>query len=280
VRGYLAYQRQEYDQAEAHFGSALAAFRTRDPMEYVLCVGMLALTRAERGDGLGARAPAREQETLLATTTLGRLPAASVRSTLALTYAALGEAPGGADDFGERMGTPGQFHWFLVDRARAEWALLAGRPREAVGSLQSAAQVAEREELLPELARTHVAWAEAELQLGGRDASALARGHLQRALTIYRSLGCDEAARTARRRLAALPTQPVTVTRGRRAGGLSDREAEVLRMVASGLTNRQVADRLALSESTVAKHLTSIYAKIGVDNRAAATAYAVRHGLA
>ena len=61
--------------------------------------------------------------------------------------------------------------------------------------------------------------------------------------------------------------------------GLTDREVGVLRVVAEGLTNAQVARRLHLSEHTVAAHLRSIFAKIGVARRSAATRYAIEHGL-
>jgi DNA-binding CsgD family transcriptional regulator len=61
--------------------------------------------------------------------------------------------------------------------------------------------------------------------------------------------------------------------------GLTHREAEVLRLLASGLTNRQIAEQLALSVHTVARHVNNVYAKIAARNRADAAAYAVRHGL-
>jgi DNA-binding CsgD family transcriptional regulator len=61
---------------------------------------------------------------------------------------------------------------------------------------------------------------------------------------------------------------------------LSEREAEVLKLVAAGLTNAQVAQRLFLSPRTVNAHLTSIYGKLGVSSRSAATRFAVEHGLA
>jgi class 3 adenylate cyclase len=63
-------------------------------------------------------------------------------------------------------------------------------------------------------------------------------------------------------------------------GGLSAREIEVLRLVAEGLTDAQVAERLFLSRRTVNQHLRSIYNKLGVSTRAAATRFAVEHGLA
>jgi DNA-binding NarL/FixJ family response regulator len=53
----------------------------------------------------------------------------------------------------------------------------------------------------------------------------------------------------------------------------------VLRLVAAGRTNRQVAAELVLSEHTVARHLQNTFGKIGVSSRAAAAAYAVEHGL-
>jgi DNA-binding CsgD family transcriptional regulator len=62
-------------------------------------------------------------------------------------------------------------------------------------------------------------------------------------------------------------------------GGLTGREAEVLRLLAAGMSNRQIACQLSLSENTVAKHLTSIYSKLGVQNRAAAVAFAIRNAL-
>lgn len=63
-------------------------------------------------------------------------------------------------------------------------------------------------------------------------------------------------------------------------GGLSSREVEVLRLVARGLTNRQVADELVISEKTVARHLSNIFTKIDVSSRAAATAWAFTNGVA
>ena len=61
---------------------------------------------------------------------------------------------------------------------------------------------------------------------------------------------------------------------------LSDREVDVLRLVASGQTNREIAESLFLSEKTVARHVANIFLKLDVSNRAAATAYAYSSGLA
>ena len=66
----------------------------------------------------------------------------------------------------------------------------------------------------------------------------------------------------------------------RRAGGLlSGREQAVLRLVAEGLPNKQIAQSLAISERTVKFHLTSLFNKLGADNRAQAVALAVQRGL-
>jgi DNA-binding CsgD family transcriptional regulator len=65
----------------------------------------------------------------------------------------------------------------------------------------------------------------------------------------------------------------------RRLDALSGREREVLRLVVAGARNRQVAATLFLSERTVAHHLTSVYAKLGVASRTEAVALALRAGL-
>jgi DNA-binding NarL/FixJ family response regulator len=60
---------------------------------------------------------------------------------------------------------------------------------------------------------------------------------------------------------------------------LSPREVEVLRLVAAGRTNQQIAGELVLSLFTVNRHVSNIYAKTGAANRAEATAYAAKQGL-
>jgi predicted ATPase/class 3 adenylate cyclase/DNA-binding CsgD family transcriptional regulator len=74
-------------------------------------------------------------------------------------------------------------------------------------------------------------------------------------------------------------SSPTTVSPAPYPDGLTAREVEVLRVVAQGLTNEQVAQRLVISPRTVDTHLTSIYSKIGVSSRAAATRYAIEHHL-
>jgi DNA-binding NarL/FixJ family response regulator len=63
------------------------------------------------------------------------------------------------------------------------------------------------------------------------------------------------------------------------AGGLSAREVQVLRLVATGKTNRAIADELHISEKTVARHVSNIFTKLSLSTRAAATAYAYQHDL-
>ena len=81
----------------------------------------------------------------------------------------------------------------------------------------------------------------------------------------------------------ATPSEPSPASpANERSGALDEltvREVEVLRLVARGLTNEQVAEQLIISSRTVNSHLTSIYAKIGVSSRSAATRYAIEHKL-
>jgi DNA-binding NarL/FixJ family response regulator len=62
--------------------------------------------------------------------------------------------------------------------------------------------------------------------------------------------------------------------------GLSEREVEVLRLIAAGKRNEDIADVLVISPNTVARHVSHIFAKIGAANRAEAASFATRHGLA
>jgi DNA-binding CsgD family transcriptional regulator len=64
-----------------------------------------------------------------------------------------------------------------------------------------------------------------------------------------------------------------------RPAGLSPREIEVLRLIARGLSSREIADRLTLSAKTVRNHTEHIYAKTGAGNRVTASLFAVEHGL-
>ena len=66
----------------------------------------------------------------------------------------------------------------------------------------------------------------------------------------------------------------------RPAAMLSERESEVLRLVAAGLSNKDIAAELHLSAKTVSRHLSNIFTKIGVSSRSAATAFAFEHRLA
>src|SRR5258708_30185006 len=74
-------------------------------------------------------------------------------------------------------------------------------------------------------------------------------------------------------------SSPTTASPLTYPNGLTTREVEVLRLVAQGLTNEQVAQRLVISPRTVDTHLTSIYSKIGVSSRTAAIRYAIEHHL-
>ncbi|HEY7295756.1 MAG TPA: LuxR C-terminal-related transcriptional regulator, partial [Dehalococcoidia bacterium] len=110
--------------------------------------------------------------------------------------------------------------------------------------------------------------------------SAVTRSHalLGEALALYEDLGLKQAATITR----ALLAHESGHRRDRAVypDGLSAREVEVLRLVAAGKTNREVAAALVISEGTVERHVTNLYGKIGARNRAEATSYAHAHGLA
>jgi ATP/maltotriose-dependent transcriptional regulator MalT len=123
-------------------------------------------------------------------------------------------------------------------------------------------------------------------ELGAPYLAARVRGELFQA---YRVLGDAEGAELERRAAAAvferIGARPdlaklELAPAGERPGGLSTRELTVLKLVAEGKTNKVIAAELSLSEKTVDRHVSNIFAKLDVSSRAAATAYAYQHGLA
>ena len=112
-------------------------------------------------------------------------------------------------------------------------------------------------------ARTGLLLAEACGAVGDRDGAALER----------------RAAEAALERLGAPPAASQPSSGVEAAAGLSSRETEVLRLVAKGKSNRDIAAELFIAEKTVASHLSHIFAKVGVTSRTAATAFAYEHGV-
>jgi DNA-binding NarL/FixJ family response regulator len=80
--------------------------------------------------------------------------------------------------------------------------------------------------------------------------------------------------------IATAPEDPVAPANPELPDGLTPREAEVLSLIAQGLSNGEIAERLYVSETTVKSHINHLFAKTGVRDRAQAVTYAYRHGLA
>ena len=148
----------------------------------------------------------------------------------------------------------------LGQHAQASVCLARGAPAEALPLLREALGTWIRTRAPYEEARTRVLLADACRALGDRES---ADREVDTARAIFETLGAmpDLARLTGSDDL------------------LSPRELEVLRLVATGATNRTIAETLVLSERTVDRHVSNIYAKLGVSTRAAATAYAFERQL-
>jgi len=154
--------------------------------------------------------------------------------------------------------------------AQCDGAILVteGDAERALGILQGAIQLWRDVEAPYEEGRTRVLIAIASRMLGDEDTASL---ELDSARRIFQRLGAvTEIARV---------NDLTSHSTSRSATHLTARELEVLGLVATGKTNRGIADELGLSEKTVARHIANIFTKLGLSSRAAATAYAYRNRL-
>lgn len=152
-----------------------------------------------------------------------------------------------------------------ADHASAQVSLAAGDPVAALPRVRRERAVWERLGARHDTACCGVLLGRALLALGDHE-SAITE------LSAARRMLADLGARPAEREAAALirPTLP---------RGLTEREVEVLRLVAAGKTNPEIAALLVLSEKTVGRHLSNIFNKIDVSTRTAAVAFAYEHQL-
>jgi DNA-binding CsgD family transcriptional regulator len=156
----------------------------------------------------------------------------------------------------------------MAGYARGAVELAEGAPQAALGSLRCAFEVWQEVEAPYAAARVRVLIGLACRALGDDDGGGL---ELDAARAVFEQLGAapDLA------RIDALIHGASPVHRH----GLSRRELQVLRLVAAGKTNKAIAAELCLSEKTIDRHVSNIFAKLDVASRAAATAFAYRHKL-
>jgi DNA-binding CsgD family transcriptional regulator/tetratricopeptide (TPR) repeat protein len=162
---------------------------------------------------------------------------------------------------------------------RAVAALTKGRVCVASGKgdaracLHEALEGFARAQLPMELARTRLELARALSDRSPELAVAEAKSAFLGFERLQAARHADAAAAVLRSLGAPIRTGPKGV------GGLTGREVQVLRLVATGLSNQEIATALVISEHTARRHLQNIFAKLGVSSRAAATAYAFQHDL-
>ena len=156
----------------------------------------------------------------------------------------------------------------LAAQAEGAVALAEGDAGSALAAARRAWQAWQELGAPYDAARARVLVAQACAALGDADTAALEL----------------DAARDAFFRLGAAPDLAkldALVRKRRRRGdhGLTSREVEVLRLIARGRSNREIASALVISERTVARHAQNIFAKLGVSSRASASVFAAEHGL-
>jgi len=276
--GYCAYQRGDFAKAEAAFAAVEDILDAQaGPTLYRGLLGLAQLAGGKRDQAFATMA---KSERLLRAMPEGCVSAGPILVCLAEMALAFDDRPRLSRCYDALLPFAAQYYWFLVDRVLAEIAVAFGDWTAAERHLAAAETQAAREGMRPEQPLVLSVRAELELARGGSGSAIRARQALAAAQRGFEALGMAAESRRTRDRLRDLPPQPGVAPPRRLPAGLSGREAQVLALVATGLSNRQIARELALSDHTVANHLTSVFNKIGCNNRAAATAFALRRGLA
>lgn len=258
--GELQRLRGEFAEAENSYRKASEAGR---PPEPGLALLRLTQGRIDVAAGILRRGLDEAQEPFVRF----RVLPAYVEAMVALGDVASARA--GADELGriaESLDAP--YLRAVAGSAVGAVLLAEGDPRSALRTLRVAASAWRELDAPYEAARVQVLIGLACHALGDPETSAM---ELDGARKAFAQLG----ARPDIERLDALMRGPY----GRTPGGLTRREVEVLRLLASGKTNRAIARELGLSERTAARHVHNIFIKIGVPSRAAATAYAYENGV-
>ena len=252
--GCAAYVRGDLERLQGAFDAAEEAFTEAARLGYEPQPG-LALLRLARGSSQAAAAMVRRS--LAETTGVARRIELLFAATEILL--AIGEKEEAADTVDELAALSTRNRSPIVtalhQQALASVMLATQNPEAALTALRSALGTWVRTPARYQEAQSRVLLASACRALGDRESA-------DRELDAAKALFVD---------LGAMPDV------GRLAGGeggLSPRELEVLRLVATGATNKAIAARLVLSERTVDRHVSNIFLKLGVSTRAAATACA------
>jgi len=156
----------------------------------------------------------------------------------------------------------------IAAHAKGAVQLAEGQANAALASLREACTLLRDLQMPYEAARTTTLIGLACRELGDLDGAQMELGAARR---VFQQLGA--APDLARVERLSAPANGVTT------GPLTIRETEVLKLIASGKTNRAIADALSISEKTVARHISNIFTKLDLSSRAGATAYAFKHKL-
>ena len=200
------------------------------------------------------------------------------RRGLALMAIVKGDASAAADQYDNLRSARGLWYSLAAPHLLGLLACTIGRPDEAADHFEDAVKAYSEGGIRPDLAWCSYDYAEMLLQRAADDDNEKATALLGEALAISRELGMRpliERAVSLSEEFAAQPSRGPTYL-----NGLTHREVEVLRLVAAGKSNQEIAETLVVSIRTVTTHITNIFSKTGATNRAEAVIYATRHRLA
>ncbi|MQA04966.1 MAG: DNA-binding response regulator [Streptosporangiales bacterium] len=268
VLGMAEYQMGELLRLRGEFTSAEDAYRRAGECGHAVQPG-LALLRMAQGRTEDAVAAIRRVAAEAEGDRVERARVLAAYIKIMLAAADVGAARAATEEL-ERLASDFDTVYLHAVGAAARGAvtLAEGDAHAACGSFRRAWQAWQDLDAPYEAAEVRLSMAKACRELGDHDTAEMEL----------------RAARRTFENLAAAPAMAAAAELSRDAAradgtGLTRRELDVLRLVATGATNREVAHALAISEKTVARHMSNIFGKLGVTSRAGVTAYAYEHAL-
>ena len=282
LRVLLEHETGESAQGEVYLERLLEAMRRAGTLTFAAGRPSMAIATIARITGVPGRLEIAESDAaaILSAQFMRPVTALYAKAGLALLAVLKGDQSAAAKHYAHLLGQRGTMIWTLssADRILGLLSQTVGKPEQAAGHFKDAIDFCRKSGYRPELAWTCYDYADALLvgtpgRVSPPEDQARAGSLLDESLAISTELDMRPLMERVTARLKSLGAEPARAMKY--PSNMTERQWEVLQLLAQGKTNREIAQALVLSQRTVQRHIADIYDKIGARNRSEATAFAM-----